>query len=140
MNEMTTTWDLGGDLRVNRVGFGTMQLAGPGVFGPPKDEGQAVEVLRTAVERGVNHIDTSDYYGPYVVNELIRKALHPYPEDLVIVTKVGARRDEEGNWLAAGSPDELRQAVHDNLDRLGVDRLDAVNLRMFSAADPVKEG
>jgi pyridoxine 4-dehydrogenase len=139
-NDSTATaaghWDLGGDLRVNRVGFGAMQLAGPGVFGPPEDEDRAVEVLRRAVELGVNHIDTSDYYGPYVVNELIRKAQHPYPEDLVIVTKVGARRDDVGNWLPATSPDELRQAVHDNLRRLGVDRLAAVNLRLGGLAGP----
>jgi pyridoxine 4-dehydrogenase len=128
-------WRLGGDLTVNRLGYGAMQLAGPGVFGPPKDETGAIEVLRRAVELGVNHIDTSDYYGPYVVNELIRKALHPYPEDLVIVTKVGGRRDDTGAWLPALSPDEIRQAVHDNLERLGVDRLDVVNLRRFQEDD-----
>src|SRR6266545_5330515 len=100
MNEMTTTWDLGGDLRVNRVGFGTMQLAGPGVFGPPKDEGQAVEVLRTAVERGVNHIDTAAFYFSPLrsANELINSALAPYPDDLVITTKVGPGRDTWGGW------------------------------------------
>jgi len=125
-------WDLGGDLRVNRIGYGAMQLAGPGVFGPPADRAEAIAVLRRAVELGVNHIDTSDYYGPYVTNELIKEALHPYPEGLVIVTKVGGRRDETGNWLSAFTPDELRQAVHDNLDRLGLDRLDVVNLRRFN--------
>jgi pyridoxine 4-dehydrogenase len=134
-NDITATaaghWDLGGDLRVNRIGFGAMQLAGPGVFGPPADRDEAIAVLRRAVELGVNHIDTSDFYGPYVTNELIKEALHPYPDGLVIVTKVGGRRDEAGNWLSAMSADELRQAVHDNLDRLGVDRLDAVNLRRF---------
>jgi pyridoxine 4-dehydrogenase len=124
------TWDLGGDLRVNRIGYGAMQLAGPGAFGPPADEGAAVAVLRRAVELGVNHIDTSDYYGPSVVNELIHTALHPYPEDLVLVTKVGYRRDGTGAWLPAAEPDQLRQAVHDNLKRLGVDRLDVVNLRL----------
>ena len=134
-NDITATaaghWDLGGDLRVNRIGFGAMQLAGPGVFGPPADRDEAIAVLRRAVELGVNHIDTSYYYGPHVTNELIKEALHPYPDGLVIVTKVGGRRDETGNWLSAMSADELRQAVHDNLDRLGVDRLDAVNLRRF---------
>jgi pyridoxine 4-dehydrogenase len=121
---------------VNRIGFGAMQLAGPGVFGPPADQAGAVAVLRRAVELGVNHIDTSDFYGPYVVNELIRTALHPYPQDLVLVTKVGARRDGTGNWLPAFSPDELRQAVHDNLQRLGVDRIDVVNLRVPGLAGP----
>jgi pyridoxine 4-dehydrogenase len=120
----------GGDLKVDRVGFGAMQLAGPGVFGPPRDHDAAIAVLRRAVQLGVNHIDTSDYYGPYVVNELIREALYPYPDDLVIVTKVGYRRDDTGGWLPAASPDELRRAVHDNLTRLGVDRLDVVNLRL----------
>jgi aryl-alcohol dehydrogenase-like predicted oxidoreductase len=129
-------WDLGGDLRVNRIGYGAMQLAGPGVFGPPKDEEQAIAVLRRAVELGVNHIDTSDYYGPFVVNELIHRALHPYPENLVLVTKVGARRDDKGNWLPWNSPADLRQAVHDNLKRLGVDRLGAVNLRMMGLEGP----
>lgn len=120
-----------GDLTVNRLGYGVMQLAGPGVFGPPRDRDEAIAVLRRAVELGVNHIDTSDYYGPYVTNELIRQALHPYPEDLVIVTKVGGLRDGTGNWLSAMEPDELRKAVHDNLGRLGLDRLDVVNLRRF---------
>jgi aryl-alcohol dehydrogenase-like predicted oxidoreductase len=129
-------WDLGGDLRVNRIGYGAMQLAGPGVFGPPKDQEQAIAVLRRAVELGVNHIDTSDYYGPFVVNELIHRALHPYPADLVLVTKVGARRDDKGNWLPWNSPADLRQAVHDNLKRLGVDRLGTVNLRMMGLEGP----
>jgi aryl-alcohol dehydrogenase-like predicted oxidoreductase len=133
-NEITATaagtWKLG-DLTVNRIGFGAMQLAGPGVFGPPADRDEAIAVLRRAVELGVNHIDTSDYYGPYITNELIKEALHPYPADLVLVTKVGGRRDETGNWLSAMEPDELRAAVHDNLDRLGLDRLDVVNLRRF---------
>lgn len=131
-------WRLGGDLPVNRLGYGAMQLAGPGVFGPPADESAAIEVLRRAVELGVNHIDTSDYYGPFVVNELIRKALHPYPKDLVIVTKVGGLRDDTGAWLPALSAEQIRQAVHDNLDRLGVDRLDAVNLRRFDE-DSIEE-
>jgi aryl-alcohol dehydrogenase-like predicted oxidoreductase len=127
-------YKLGGDLLVNRIGFGAMQLAGPGVFGPPADESAAIAVLRHAVEHGVNHIDTSDYYGPHVVNELIRKALHPYPDDLVIVTKVGGRRDDTGGWHPALAPGELRAAVHDNLRRLGVDRLDAVNYRAFDGS------
>jgi len=126
------------DLDFTRVGYGAMQLAGPGVFGPPKDHDAAIAVLREAVELGIRHIDTSDYYGPYVTNELIREALHPYPEDLVIVTKVGARRDEQGGWPHARSPQELRTAVHENLDHLGLDALDVVNLRMggFDAAEP----
>ena len=125
------TWDLGGDLTVNRIGFGAMQLAGPGVFGPPADPSRSIAVLRRAVELGVNHIDTSDYYGPYVVNELIKEALHPYPADLVLVTKVGGRRDAAGGWHSAFTPEEIRQAVYDNLDRLGVPAMHAVNLRRF---------
>jgi aryl-alcohol dehydrogenase-like predicted oxidoreductase len=120
------------------MGYGAMQLAGPGVFGPPADRDAAIEVLREAVELGVRHIDTSDYYGPYVTNEIIREALHPYPADLHIVTKVGARRDENGGWPHARSPEELRQAVHDNLTHLGLDALDVVNLRVggLSGAEP----
>ena len=127
-----------GDLEVTRMGYGAMQLAGPHVFGPPKDRDEAVAVLREVVELGINHIDTSDYYGPYVTNELIREALAPYPEDLHIVTKVGARRDEEGGWPPARTPAELREQVHDNLRRLGLDVLDVVNLRMggFDAPEP----
>jgi aryl-alcohol dehydrogenase-like predicted oxidoreductase len=106
------------------------------VFGPPADEAASIAVLRRVVELGINHIDTSDFYGPYVVNELIRRALHPYPANLVLVTKVGARRDDKGAWLSATSPDELRQAVHDNLDRLGVAALDLVNLRAPGTAGP----
>jgi aryl-alcohol dehydrogenase-like predicted oxidoreductase len=130
-------WDLGGR-QVARVGYGTMQLTGPGVMGPPKDRAEAVAVLRRAVELGVNHIDTSDYYGPYVANEILREALHPYADDLVLVTKVGARRTPDGGWPEALSPDELREAVHDNLTRLGVERIDVVNLRMpgFAAPEP----
>ena len=123
------TWQLGGDLEVARMGYGAMQLAGKGVFGPPADRDRAERALRTAVELGVNHIDTSDYYGPYVVNELIKQTLSPYPEGLVLVTKIGARRDEKGHWLPAFEPDQITRAVHDNLARLGVDRLDVVNLR-----------
>jgi len=129
-------WRFGGTLPVNRMGFGAMQLAGPGVFGPPADPDNAIAVLRRAVELGVNHIDTSDYYGPFVVNELIKQALHPYPSDLVIVTKVGARRSATGDWLPAMAPDELRQAVHDNIARLGVSAIDLVNLRVGGFAEP----
>ena len=128
-----------GDRTVNRLGYGAMQLAGPGVFGPPKDRQAALAVLREAVARGVNHIDTSDYYGPYVTNQLIREALHPYPKDLVIVTKVGARRGADGSWLSAFSSKELTQAVQDNLRNLRLDVLDAVNLRsMFDAHGPAE--
>jgi pyridoxine 4-dehydrogenase len=136
---MTSTASLAryrvGDLDLTRIGYGAMQLAGPHVFGPPKDRDAAIRVLRAVVELGINHIDTSDYYGPYVTNELIREALAPYPEDLHIVTKVGARRDEEGGWPPARTPAELREQVHDNLRRLG---LDVVNLRMggFDAPEP----
>jgi pyridoxine 4-dehydrogenase len=127
-----------GDLTVNRIGYGAMQLAGPHVMGPPKDRDAAVAVLRRAVELGVDHIDTSDYYGPHVTNEIIREALHPYPDGLTLVTKVGARRTPEGEWPEALTPDELRRAVHDNLDHLGVDAMDVVNLRMPGFAAPVE--
>ena len=119
-----------GGRSVHRLGYGAMQLAGPHVMGPPADRAAAVAVLRRAVELGVDHIDTSDYYGPHVVNELIHEALYPYPDDLVIVTKVGARRTPDKAWPAALSPGELRRAVHDNLRRLGRDQLDVVNLRV----------
>jgi pyridoxine 4-dehydrogenase len=126
-----------GSQTVNRLGYGAMQLAGPGVFGPPKDPAAARAVLRTAIDAGVNHIDTSDFYGPHVTNQLIREALHPYPDDLVIVTKIGARRGEDASWLPAFSPAELVQAVHDNLRNLGRDVLDVVNLRsMFGHVEP----
>jgi pyridoxine 4-dehydrogenase len=122
-----------GNRVVQRVGYGAMQLAGLGVFGPPKNHDAALTVLREAVAGGVNHIDTSDYYGPHVTNQLIREALAPYPENLVIVTKVGARRGTDGAWLPAFSPEDLKQAVHDNLRNLGLESLDVVNLRaMFS--------
>jgi pyridoxine 4-dehydrogenase len=127
-----------GDRTVNRIGYGAMQLAGPHVMGPPRDRDAAVAVLQRAVELGVDHIDTSDYYGPHVTNEIIREALHPYPEGLTLVTKVGARRTPEGEWPEALSPDELRRAVHDNLDHLGVDAMDVVNLRMPGFAEPVE--
>jgi aryl-alcohol dehydrogenase-like predicted oxidoreductase len=125
-------------LAVTRMGYGAMQLAGPGVFGPPKDRREAVAVLREVVELGITHIDTSDFYGPHVTNEIIKEALHPYPEQLRIVTKVGARRDAEGGWPHARSPRELREAVHDNLRNLGLDALDAVNLRLggFDGPEP----
>jgi pyridoxine 4-dehydrogenase len=128
-----------GDRSVYRLGYGAMQLAGPGVFGPPKDRGAAVAVLREAVAQGVNHIDTSDFYGPHVTNQIIREALHPYSDDLTIVTKVSARRGPDGSWIPAMSPGELTQAVHDNLRNLGLDVLDVVNLRsMFDAHGPAE--
>ena len=128
-----------GNLTVNRLGYGAMQLAGPGVFGPPKDHDGALAVLREAVANEVNHIDTSDFYGPHITNQLIREALHPFPDDLVIVTKVGARRGEDGSWISAFSPRELTQAIHDNLRNLGVDVLDVVNLRcMFDVHQPTE--
>jgi pyridoxine 4-dehydrogenase len=120
-----------GDQTVKRLGYGAMQLAGPGVFGPPKDHDGALAVLREAIAQGIDHIDTSDFYGPHITNRLIREALHPYPDDLTIVTKIGARRDETGAWLPAFSADELKQAVHDNLSNLGLETLDVVNLRVM---------
>ena len=132
------TYTLGGDLVVSRFGYGAMQLAGPHVFGPPADRAAAVAVLREAVRLGITHIDTSDYYGPYVTNEIIKEALHPYPESLHLVTKVGALRDAEGGWPPALAPEQLRQAVHDNLERLGLDAIDVVNLRVgaFDRPEP----
>jgi aryl-alcohol dehydrogenase-like predicted oxidoreductase len=127
-----------GDRTVHRIGYGAMQLAGPHVMGPPPDRAAAVAVLRRAVELGVNHIDTSDYYGPHVTNEIIREALHPYPDDLTLVTKIGARRTADGAWPEALAADEIRQAVHDNLDHLGVDAMDVVNLRMPGFDAPVQ--
>jgi aryl-alcohol dehydrogenase-like predicted oxidoreductase len=127
---MITTYPLG-DRTVNRMGYGAMQLAGPGVFGPPKDRAQAIAVLREAVESGVDHIDTSDFYGPHVTNEIIREALHPYPDTLTIVTKVGAVRGADGSWNPAQSPEQLTAAVHDNLRNLGLEALDVVNLRLM---------
>ncbi len=121
---------LADDLTLSRMGYGAMQLAGPGVFGPPKDRAQAIAVLRAAIDLGVTHIDTSDFYGPTTVNELIKEALHPYPADLHIVTKVGARRGADGSWSPALSPDDLTRAVHENLAHLGLDVLDVVNLRV----------
>jgi aryl-alcohol dehydrogenase-like predicted oxidoreductase len=132
------TFSLAEDLTVTRVGYGAMQLSGPRIFGPPADRDEAIAVLREALSLGINHIDTSDYYGPHVTNQIIKEALYPYPEDLRIVTKVGARRDAEGGWPHARSPEELRQAVHENLENLGLDALDAVNLRLggFDAPEP----
>ena len=128
-----------GDRGVKRLGYGAMQLAGPGVFGPPRDRDAALAVLREAVASGVDHIDTSDFYGPHVTNQLIRAALHPYPRDLIIVTKIGAKRGTDESWNPAFSREELVQAVHDNLRNLGVDVLDVVNLRaMFSVHGPAE--
>jgi aryl-alcohol dehydrogenase-like predicted oxidoreductase len=129
-----------GDRRVTRMGYGAMQLAGPGVFGPPKNRGAALDVLREAVASGVNHIDTSDFYGPHITNQLIREALHPYAQDLVIVTKVGAVRGEDASWNPAQSPAELTRAVHDNLRHLGLDVLDVVNLRIMGNIHAPAEG
>jgi pyridoxine 4-dehydrogenase len=130
------TFTMAGDLTVTRMGYGAMQLAGPHVFGPPADRDAAVAVLREAMELGITHIDTSDYYGPYVTNQIINEALHPYPDPLHIVTKVGALRDAEGGWPQALAPGQLRQAVHDNLDHLGLDALDVVNLRVGGFDSP----
>src|ERR1700730_1368022 len=142
-NEMTKQTNLGGSvslanssLTVNRMGYGAMQLAGPQVWGPPRDPDEAVRVLRAAIDAGVNHIDTSDFYGPHVTNQIIKRALHPYPHDLVIVTKVGARRGKDKSWLHALSRQEIIDAVHDNLRNLGLDRLDVVNLRVGGIAEP----
>lgn len=137
--------DLGGQftlpgtsLTLNRMGYGAMQLAGPQVWGPPRDPGQAVAVLREALARGVNHIDTSDFYGPHVTNQIIKQALHPYPEDLVIVTKVGARRSEDKSWIHALSRQEIIDAVHDNLRNLGLEQLHVVNLRVGGVMGPLE--
>src|SRR5579859_4389704 len=142
---MTTQIDLGGtftfpgtSMNVNRMGYGAMQLAGPHVWGPPRDREAAVAVLREAVEAGVNHIDTSDFYGPHVTNQIIKQALHPYPDDLVIVTKVGARRGDDKSWIHALSRQELIDGVHDNLRNLGLDRLDVVNLRVGGMSEPTE--
>jgi len=143
---VTKQMDLGGRLTLSgtsmslkRMGYGAMQLAGPQVWGPPRDMDGAIAVLREAVAVGVNHIDTSDYYGPHVTNQIIKQALHPYPHDLVIVTKVGARRGEDKSWLHALSRQELIDAVHDNLRNLGLDKLDVVNLRVGGIMEPSEE-
>jgi aryl-alcohol dehydrogenase-like predicted oxidoreductase len=135
--EKSGTYPLG-DREVNRLGYGAMQLAGPHVMGPPADRDGALAVLRRAVELGVDHIDTSDYYGPYVTNELIREALRPYPDALVLVTKVGARRTPDGQWPEALDPEDLRRAVHENLERLGIDAIHAVNLRLPGFGAPIE--
>jgi pyridoxine 4-dehydrogenase len=141
--QMTSQMDLGGSFTLpgtsttlNRMGYGAMQLAGPGVWGPPRDVDVAIAVLREAVAAGVNHIDTSDYYGPHVTNQIIKQALHPYPETLVIVTKVGARRGDDKSWVHALSRQELIDAVHDNLRNLGLEKLDVVNLRVGGVMGP----
>lgn len=128
----------GTSLNVNRMGYGAMQLAGPHVFGPPKDRQAAIAVLREAVESGVNHIDTSDYYGPHVTNQIIKEALHPYPDDLVIVTKLGARRGEDKSWIPALSRQDLIDGAHDNLRNLGIDQLHVVNLRVGGMSEPTE--
>jgi aryl-alcohol dehydrogenase-like predicted oxidoreductase len=125
-----------GSFHVGRVGFGAMQLPGPGVLGPPRDHDQALAVLRRAIELGINHIDTAQFYGPNVANELIHEALHPYPSNLALVSKVGGTRDDQGNWVPAQQPDDLRQGIEDNLHTLETDRLAAVNLRVFGSDDP----
>jgi pyridoxine 4-dehydrogenase len=130
------TFTMAQDLTVTRMGYGAMQLAGPHVFGPPKDRDAAIAVLHAAVELGITHIDTSDYYGPYVTNQIIKEALYPYPDSLHIVTKVGALRDAKGGWPPALAPDQLRQAVHDNLDHLGLEAMDVVNLRIGGVSGP----
>ncbi|MBY3208868.1 aldo/keto reductase family oxidoreductase [Rhizobium laguerreae] len=136
--DQSGTFNVGGR-SVKRLGYGAMQLAGPGVFGPPKDHGAALAVLREAVASGVNHIDTSDFYGPHVTNQIIREALHPYRDDLTIVTKIGARRGAGGSWIPAFSREELTEAVYDNLRNLGLDVLDVVNLRiMFDVHGPAE--
>ncbi|MFM0436345.1 aldo/keto reductase family oxidoreductase [Paraburkholderia strydomiana] len=137
--DMTKTFLLGGR-EVGRMGYGAMQLAGPGVFGPPKDRDAAIAVLREAVASGVNHIDTSDFYGPHITNQLIREALHPYADDLVIVTKLGAVRDSDGGWLPAQEPEDLERGVHDNLRNLGLDALEVVNMRMMGDVHAPSEG
>ncbi|ORV87900.1 oxidoreductase [Mycolicibacterium iranicum] len=124
-----------GSHTVGRVGFGAMQLPGPGVFGPPRDHDQAIAVLKRVIELGIDHIDTAQFYGPNVANELIREALHPYPADLTLVSKVGGKRDDQGNWLGAQQPDELRRGIEENLKTLDVDKLAAVNLRVFGGND-----
>lgn len=135
----TDTFPLAGHL-VQRMGYGAMQLAGPGVFGPPKDRDAAIAVLREAVASGVNHIDTSDFYGPHITNQLIREALHPYPDDLLIDTKVGAVRGDDGAWLPASEPEDIERGVQDNLRNLRVDALDVVNMRIMGSVHAPAEG
>ena len=137
--DQSGTFNLG-DRTVKRLGYGAMQLAGPGVFGPPRDHEAAIAVLRAAIDAGIDHIDTSDFYGPHITNQLIREALAPYPDDLVIVTKIGGRRGDDGSWLPAASPDELRQAVEDNRRNLGLDVLPVVNMRFWGDGHGPAEG
>ena len=137
--DQSGTFNLG-DRAVKRLGYGAMQLAGPGVFGPPRDHDAAIAVLRAAIAAGIDHIDTSDFYGPHVTNQLIREALAPYPDDLVIVTKIGGRRGDDASWLPAASPDELRQAVEDNRRNLGLDVLPVVNMRFWGDGHGPAEG
>src|SRR6204780_2756876 len=144
-NKMSKDIKLGGQfglsgtsISVHRMGYGSMQLAGPGVWGPPRDLDAAMDVLRAAIAAGVNHIDTSDFYGPHVTNQIIKKALHPYPANLVIVTKLGCRRGEDKSWNHALSPTELLDGVHDNLRNLGVEQLDIVNLRVGAVTEPAE--
>lgn len=139
LSSATGTFPLGNRL-VNRMGYGAMQLAGHGVFGPPKDRDAAIAVLCEVVASGVNHIDTSDFYGPHVTNQIIHEALHPYPQDLTIVTKIGAVRGSDASWLPAQKPEDLKRAVHDNLRNLELDRLDVVNLRLMGDPHAPKEG
>ncbi|GJG94755.1 aldo/keto reductase family oxidoreductase [Cupriavidus pauculus] len=139
MTNQSDTYRLG-DRLIHRMGYGAMQLAGPGVFGPPKDRATAVAVLRAAVEAGVDHIDTSDFYGPHITNQIIREALHPYADDLLIVTKVGAVRDDKGAWLPALAPEDLRRGVQDNLRNLGLEQMEVVNLRVIGNVHGPAEG
>lgn len=132
-NSLGGTLKIADDFVIHRMGYGAMQLAGPHVFGPPKDRDEAIAVLREAVESGVDHIDTADFYGPHIVNELIKEALYPYPENLHIVTKVGARRGDDGSWIFRREPEDLKLQVHENLQRLGLDALDVVNFRIGTA-------
>jgi pyridoxine 4-dehydrogenase len=129
-----------GDRDVNRMGYGAMRLSGPGIFGPPRDREEAIAVLREAVASGVNHIDTSDYYGPHVVNEIIREALSPYPDDLVLVTKLGARRGDDASWIPWNKPEELAQGLRDNLGRLGLAAMEVANLRIMGDGEGPSEG
>lgn len=139
MTQFNETFDFAGH-KVKRLGYGAMQLAGKGVFGPPKDKAEAIAVLKEAVAAGVNHIDTSDFYGPHITNQIIKEALHPYPDDLLIVTKVGAKRGNDGSWMPAQSPEEFTQAVQDNLRNLGLDALDVVNVRSMHGIQGPAEG
>ncbi|MBS1992773.1 MAG: oxidoreductase [Cyanobacteria bacterium SZAS LIN-3] len=140
MTELGGTYRLPGtNLTIKRMGYGAMQLSGPEIFGPPRDMGEAIAVLKEAIELGINHIDTSDYYGPHITNQIIRKALHPYPKDLVIVSKIGARRGDDKSWIRAMAKDEIVAGIHDNLRNLKIEAIDVVNLRMGGLTNPVEE-